>query len=499
MRTLLIAAACLVSALSQNAGLDGLLKLGDGRTHRVSSASPDPNSNGDNLRVKPGETRVLAELTGPGIIRHLWLTFPEARPSWLAKDGGARPDEIVIRFYWDDSTEPAVESPVGDFFAVGFGRRREVRSVPVQVEDGDSYNAFWPMPFRKSAKVTLTNESQKPLNSTYFHLDWEAVAVADDAPYFCAQYRQEFPAVAGRDYLILDAVGRGHYVGCVLSVRSRSPEWFGEGDDCFYIDGEEKPSIRGTGTEDYFLSAWGLKLNSFPYSGTTLLEGGWGHIGQITSAYRWHLNDPVRFQKSLRVTVEHKGWVPGDEKPDGKIHGHTERFDDFATVAFWYQLGQPKRFASLPPAPARVPPVIDVIVDGAALLAGATATNATPSLQAGYDWTPPGQLFVKTESDTAAVDVTFEWTPTDRRAVVLPLTRSYDFGIWRIKLDGEVKVDALDLYAAETHVEEISLGTFAPKPGKHVLRFELAGKNAVSTGRYLGLDSIRLRERQPPR
>src|SRR5262245_17972300 len=141
--------------LGQDPFLDPLTSLGEGRPRRASSASPDADSNRDNLRIPPGETRALAELKGPGVIRHIWITFPEARPGWLAEKGGARPDEIVLRIFWDGAPSPAVESPVGDFFACGFGERREVRSIPVQVEEGDSYNAFWPMPFARSAKVTL--------------------------------------------------------------------------------------------------------------------------------------------------------------------------------------------------------------------------------------------------------------------------------------------------------------------------------------------------------
>jgi len=469
------------------------------RSRRASSTSKDPDSNADNLRVPPGQSHTLCELTGPGVIRHVWLTFPEAAPSWLAKDGGARPDEIVLRIYWDGQEQPAVEAPVGDFFAVGFGERREVKSAPVVVEDGDSYNCFWPMPFFKSAKVTLTNESPRPLNSTYFHVDWEQRALPEKTPYFCAQYRQEHPAGAGKDYVVLQAEGEGHYVGTVLSVRTRSPEWFGEGDDRFYIDGEEVASIQGTGTEDYFLSAWGLKLNSMPYSGTTLLEGGFGHLGQKTTAYRWHVCDPVRFSRSLTVAFEHKGWVPGDEKPDGKVHGHTERFDDFASVAFWYQIGQPKRFTTLPPAADRVPPSLDLVVDGKELLGTAKTDGAQLELQGGWPWTGFGQVFARSSKDGWSVEFTFATKAVPRRELILVLTRSFDYGTFRVLLDGEQKLNDVDLYSAELGRSEFMLGTRDWPEGKHVLRFECTGRNLQSKGLFLGVDSVRLRERLPPR
>lgn len=495
----MLAALVLAVVPSPQQPLDNLLRVEpEVRSRRVASTSPDPNSNADNLRVAPGATHTLCELKGPGIIRHIWLTFPEAAPGWLAKNGGARPDEIVLRIYWDGADKPAVEAPVGDFFACGFGLRREVKSAVVIVEDGDSYNCFWPMAFFASAKITLSNESEKPLNSTYFHVDYEQKALAKDTPYFCAQYRQEFPATKGQDYVVLDAEGCGHYVGTVLSVRTRSPEWFGEGDDRFYIDGEDVASIQGTGTEDYFLSAWGLKANSMPYSGTTVLEGGWGHLGQRTTAYRWHLPDPVHFAKSLKVCFEHKGWVPGDEKPDGKIHGHTERFDDFASVAFWYQLGQPKRFAALPAAKDRVPPNLDVIVEGKELLATAQVDGGSTELQRGPEWTGDGQIFFKAEREGASLLVKFTVGDVGRRELVLPLTRSFDYGTWKLSLDGEAVGRPMDLYDPDTRVGEIAFGT-RDWQGEHTLRFECVGKDARATGCYLGLDSVRLRQRLEPR
>lgn len=493
---LVLLCACAVAPAQ---GLESLIRLGEGRSRRVSSAAKERDSNRDNLRIAPGQSRTLATLRGPGVIRHIWLTFPAARPSWLARGGGAAPDEIVLRIYWDGAEAPAVEVPVGDFFAVGFGYRREVRSLVVQVEEGDSYNCYWPMPFARSARITLQNQSEKPLNSTYFQIDYEEKPLADRTPYFCAQYRQEFPARKGEHYLILDAEGEGHYVGTVLSVRTRSPAWFGEGDERFYIDGEERASIQGTGTEDYFLSAWGLRAHSFPYSGTPLLIGVRQAIGSKLSSYRWHIADPVRFKKSLRMTIEHRGWVEPDEKPDGKRHGNTERFDDFASVAFWYQLGQPRRFTELPPAAARKPPNLDWIVEGKTMLPAAERRGGKLELQKGHGWTGEGQLFFRATEEDSFLEVGFEVPKKEYRALVLPLTRSYDYGIYRILLDGKPLVSRIDLYDAETRVLEKSLGSYTLEPGPHRLRFELCGKNPLSRGYYLGLDSVRLRQRLLPR
>ncbi|MCZ7634705.1 MAG: DUF2961 domain-containing protein [Verrucomicrobia bacterium] len=299
-------------------------------------------SNWDNFRVPPGETHVLLDAQGPGIIQHLWITFLGPEPQAWAKDGSANHQEMLLKIYWDGRERPGVEAPLGDFFANCFGKRREVLSLPVAVEDADSYNCFWQMPFRKSARIEIENQSDKPIGLLYYNVDWLRLeTLPEDTPYFHAHYRQEYPAKSGQDYLVLDTVGKGHYVGTVLAVRSRSPSWFGEGDEKIYLDGETKPSIWGTGTEDYFLSAWGLKTTSTPYFGVPYFDQ-WGIVGGHTSAYRWHIADPIVFQNGIRFTFEHFGWISPDENPDYKSMSWNEREDDYASVAFWYQTGEPQ-------------------------------------------------------------------------------------------------------------------------------------------------------------
>lgn len=253
--------------------LHSLAQIKNGRSKAVSSANIEMNSNADRIRyITPGETKVLADIKGPGAISHIWLTFNEARPNWLEAGGSARPDELVLRMFWDDAKEPAVEAPLGDFFGAGFGERHELRSLPVMVEGGDGYNCYWRMPFYKRAFITITNEGTKNVRSFYYHIDYNEEILPAKTPYFCAQYKNEFPEKVGSDYTILDAIGEGHYIGTVMSVRSRSPFWFGEGDVRVYIDGEKKPSIIGTGTEDYFLMAWGLNQAQYPYFGCTYMS-----------------------------------------------------------------------------------------------------------------------------------------------------------------------------------------------------------------------------------
>jgi hypothetical protein len=488
--------------------LSDLARVQPGRSRAVTSADPDPNSNADRVRyVAPGETKMLADIKGPATIRHIWLTFNEARPNWLEAGGSARPDEIVLRMYWDDSKQPAVEAPIGDFFAAGFGLRREIRSVPVQVEGGDGYNCYWPMPFHKRGLITVTNEGAKNVRSFYYHIDFtEEAGLPDKTAYFCAQYRNEFPEKTGHDYLILDAEGEGHYVGTVMSARSRSPFWFGEGDTKFYVDGDKKPTIQGTGTEDYFLMAWGLNEGLYPYYGCTYMSTDFEDLGTQYCLYRWHIADAVRFTKSLRFEIEHTGWITEDETTTGKVEGHVEREDDMATVAFWYQVGQPKRFTTLPPLAQRLLPNLDITMEGKALLPTAKHSPGALELQKGYDWTGDGQVLFMPADDQPVLEMDFQVEKEQYRGLILRFTYAPEYGVYRVFLDGKnvhqpadyvvgQKIADYDFYSPTLQVKENYLGSFKLAPGKHTLRLECVGRNPLAKGKYVGLDSIRLRER----
>jgi len=481
--------------------LGHLTHLQSGRAYRSSSADPLRSSNRDMRQIQPGAKLVLADIKGTGTIRHIWMTFPAPEPSWLGANGCANHSELVMRMYWDGSDKPAVESPVGDFFAAGFGKRAEVNSMPVMVEGGDAYNCFWIMPFHKSARIEIENQSEKPSGSFYYQVDYALEdALPANTPYFCAQYRQEFPVASDQDYLILDAEGQGHYVGTVLSGRARSPMWFGEGDEKFYVDGDRKPTIQGTGTEDYALNAWGMGTGCYPYFGVTILDGEWEMVGWKTTIYRWHILDPIPFRKSLRVEIEDTGWISEDELAEGVHPGHVERNDDFATVAFWYQIGQPKHYATLPPAKDRILPNIDLIVEGKELLKNSTSAQVNSmSIQEGYYWTGDGQVFINNNMENDGkgywAEFKFDITKEEYRQLTLRMTKSYDFGIYRILLDGKVVRDHYDFYEDGMDIAELNLGQYTLSKGLHTLRFECLGKRGESQGSKLGFDSVRLRER----
>lgn len=457
----------------------------------------DPNSNWDNKNVAPGDTKVLMDEAGPGVITHIWMTFLGPEPQGWAPDGSANHQEMLLRIYYDGSDRPGVEAPVGDFFANAFGERREVISIPVVVEDADSYNCFWHMPFRESVRIEVVNQSDKPISLLYYNIDWiRKDALPPDTPYFYAQYRQEYPVEQGSDYVILDTEGKGHYVGTVLSVRTRSPAWFGEGDEKIYIDGEEKASIWGTGTEDYFLSAWGLKTTSTPYFGTPNFDQ-WGIVGGHTSAYRWHVVDPIVFNTGIRVTIEHYGWISPDENPDYRSNSWNERQDDYSSVAFWYQQGTPTFNARAPDAAERALPSLDRVIHAVDATTDDTHGQGAAEVQhlLGYD---KGQILYKPDgAENAWLEIPFTIDEQEPVRLLLNMTRSYDFGRYRATLNGVPLGGVLDFYNAETDSWEYHLLDFWPDPGDYVLRLECVGRNPASTGTWLGVESVRLRERRP--
>ncbi len=495
--------------------LDDLTRWEEGRSMCVSSAAkgpdgrPDPAVNNDNhWRVEPGATVTLADLKGPGVVSHIWVTiyhYQSVRPGW-APDGRANPQEVLVRMYWDDRENPDVEAPLSDFCAACFGKRIDVKSVPVVTEDGDSYNCYWRMPFQKSARIEIINQSDKPIMLLYYAIDWiKKKSLPKDTMYFCAQYRQEYPVQGDPDqpdneYLILDAQGRGYYVGTVLAVRTRSPDWFGEGDIRISIDGESQPSIWGTGTEDYFLSAWGQKECVTPYFGTPYVNHKNRDVGQMSCCYRWHIRDPIVFSKSIRVAIETMGWLNADENPERESRAYGQRQDDYASVAFWYQLGPTKKFAEPTTAAQRKLPSIERVAvwakdrrkDGNRGKGSIRLSTAVKNETAG------GLVRFTPESpEEAWMEYSFEVKRKEPLRLILVLERSINSGIYQPFLNGVKLAKPLDLYSEEAELHEFQIMDFWPQPGQYTLRLESAGRNPDANGNVLGVNSLRLRERRP--
>lgn len=301
----------------------------DGYAKRISSWDRT-GANNDNIQIYPGETVTLADIQGAGIIRHIWITTN-------SEENEAR--TLVLRMYWDGSDTPAVEVPLGDFFGVGNGMRANVYSWPITVVSrGRARNCWWQMPFAKAARITITNEGTETQSAFYYHIDYLALPKPPATrERFYAQYRQAYPADSSDNYVILETTGSGHYMGVVMSVEATKPQWWGEGDELIIVDDCEP--IRGTGTEDYFCDAWGIRESATLWHGCPVSEG-FREAGLRTSMYRFHILDPIPFRRRISVSIEHGSG--------------NNRADNLSSVAFWYQIPPSSPFPPLPPVEERL-------------------------------------------------------------------------------------------------------------------------------------------------
>ncbi len=318
-------------------------------------------ANADARTIAPGATLTLLDTDGPAVVSHIWVTIASGDPSHLKA--------LVLRMYWDGESTPSVETPIGDFYGLGLGSYFLYESIPLSVGGDKAMNCYFPMPFQKHARITVTNEGAQKTNAFYFNIDYRVYPkpLPSDQLYFHAQYRQAAPAngwtnewkengdpaVNDRknlngdgNYVWMEATGRGHFVGVTMSVLQNQDGWWGEGDDMFFVDGEALPSINGTGSEDYFLGAWGFGDHAFAYGLYGAPVKGEEKAGARTSVYRFHLDSPITFTKSLRATIE---------------HGHANhRSDNFFSVAYWYQTEPHATFPVLPALEQRIPKIIAV-------------------------------------------------------------------------------------------------------------------------------------------
>lgn len=271
-----------------------------------------------NLPAKSHTT--IARIDGPGVIQHIWMTV----------DSKAYRD-CIIRMYWDDEQSPSVESPLGDFFAAGHGVSYKLNSLMVTVNPKGGLNSYWPMPFRRNARITIENQSPEAVPFFFYQITYAVEPVAEEQGRFHAKWHRSTTRRESPEHVIIDGIrGQGHYVGTFIAWEQLSNGWWGEGEVKFYIDGDTtNPTICGTGTEDYFGGAWGFEDTfSTPFLGYPYSRKEQGEIPKH-SMYRWHVPDPVRFASSLRVTVQALGWWP-----TGKYQPLN---DDIASVAYWYQ------------------------------------------------------------------------------------------------------------------------------------------------------------------
>ncbi len=368
--TLIVAGALAVSMANAE---DLSLALLKNYTQERISSFDRTGGNDDGGRqnpIKPGETRTIGDVQGPGVVTHMWFTIATPEHYHLKK--------IVLRMYWDGETLPAVEAPIGDFFGLGLGEYFLYESGPLSVGSQKALNCYFPMPFRKSAKITVTNEGAQPIGAFYYNIDWQKHrSLPADAAYFYAEYRQAVPTPGwtsdwklnsdpavdrkpnldgAANYVILETEGKGHYVGVTHSILQNQGDWWGEGDEMMFIDDRSKPKITGTGSEDYYLGAWcyggcgispfGTSYPKFAYQRSGNPVNGGDNRGSKWMVYRFHTDSPVPFEKYFKMTIE---------------HGHANhRSDNFYTVAYWYQQGPHRLRKPLPPVAERLPRMVNV-------------------------------------------------------------------------------------------------------------------------------------------
>jgi Protein of unknown function (DUF2961) len=298
------------------------------------------------VEIKAHTTFTIAEINGPGSIQHIWMT-----PTGVWRNS-------IIRFYWDDEKQPSVEAPVGDFFGMGWNQYAPLRSLAVCVNPGSAFNCYWPMPFRKKCRITMENIDNSSM-MLYYQVDYILTEVPSDAAYFHAQFRRVNPLPEKSVFVLLDGVqGHGQYVGTYLAWGVHNNGWWGEGEIKFYMDGDtDYPTICGTGTEDYFCGSYDFdtkqknangieevrytEFNSL-YSGLAQVLRGDGqyNVSQRFGLYRWHITDPIRFEKNLRVTIQALGWRSGGR--------YLPLQDDIASTVFWYQTEPHASYPTLP-------------------------------------------------------------------------------------------------------------------------------------------------------
>lgn len=484
----------------------------EGDARRASSGLFDPESNRDPYHLRGGQRRILADLEGPGEIRHIWFTISSRDRRY--------PRNLVLRIYYDHSKTPSVETPIGDFFVAGNGMRANVSSKPIETSSyGRALNCYWRIPFKRHCRIEAHNQGQERM-TVYFQGDWLKLdSLPSDVLYFHARYRQEYPAKPFSPYTVFEGEGEGQYVGTVFSSQNTVASWFGEADDRFYVDGEEEPSIVGTGTEDYFNDAWNLRLTSNQRVGTTICEVK-GEERRIT-AYRWHIDDPIPFKKSLKFEIERRSFTAITDPKTGKrmLYDFKYRPDYWSSVSYWYQKGIARPLWEFPSAEERLLPEVWVepawIVDQVRASEGMKPrrlSNRTCNLKQFF--------FMKNDSLGSWVEFPLRLPKRGSYAASIFPNLFQDRGVWKITLRGpdaveiilDPGVDCFDNYLSrkENYPEnaqhgttrEIKLGTHHLNAGDYWIRFTCVGANPQTrdprTGEFgkgmsLGLDAINFR------
>jgi len=440
------------------------------RLYQISSYDTTGGNN-DRISLQPGETAVIAQLQGPGVITRIWVTIDSRDPYFLRR--------IVLRMYWDHEKNPSVEAPIGDFFGTGFEYRQYISRFVGMTSGG--YYCYFPMPFNRFARIEVENQTGQEVYAFYYQIDYQQLdePLPKDVAYFHAWWNREIRTVPEKNYLVLEAHGRGHFVGMNLSMQSyRRSLWFLEGDEMVYVDGETFPSVYGTGTEDYFTAGWYFNRGEFaaPYHGLILKDDSLGRI----AAYRFQVGDAIPFRKSLRFTIEHG-------------HANSE-VADYSSTAYWYQKEPHQPFPPMLKATLRIP--LRVAVPPGALEAeslkpiGAVHSRVEDMSDYGPDWSGMKQLRVEPAGKNNHFVLNVPAGEEPRYHVILYYTCGPDYGEVDIFYDGK-KVGAISGYRPEVFPGGgLRLNDLRVHDGRLPLHFVISGKARKATGYAVGLDAL---------
>lgn len=430
--------------------------------------------NNDRINIHSGNTAVLADVEGPGVITRIWVTIDSRDPYFLRR--------ILLRIYWDGEENPSVETPIGDFFGNGFQYTHYYSAFAGMTSGG--YFCYLPMPFNKSARIEVVNQTGEEVYAFYYHIDYQKLEepLDKDIAYFHAQWRRDIRTNNNENYLILDAEGEGHFVGVNMNMQPyKNSYWYLEGDEMIYVDGEQFPSVYGTGMEDYFTSGWYFKNGEYsaPYHGLIMKDDSTNRI----VAYRYHIGDAVPFKKSIKVTIE---------------HGHAnEEIADFSSTAFWYQMEPHKKFEKIPNGNLRIP-LRATIPNGLY-----EAENIKPSdcnlqfnvedmSEYGPEWSGLKQLSVKGEKENDMFSLNIPESEENAYNITLFYTTGPNYG--DVEIFNELnKIGVFSGYNKDVMPGgKIELPNVKSGKDNTKLSIKISGKDKKSSGYAVGLDGFKL-------
>ncbi|MBL7138150.1 MAG: DUF2961 domain-containing protein [Bacteroidales bacterium] len=435
------------------------------------ASTDSTGQNNDRITIAPGATATILNVTGPGIITRIWFTVDSRDPNFLRK--------LVLKMYWDDETEPSVNVPFGDFFGCGFEYRPYISQYLGMTSGG--YICYFPMPFEKSAKIQVVNETSQEIYAFYYQINYFKLEGYLDRSvgYFHAYWNRDIRTDYDSNYTILKADGRGHVVGVNLQMQSYDGSLaFLEGNEVVYVDGEKKPSIVGTGTEDYFSSGWYFNQGEFagPFHGLILKDDSLGRI----SAYRLNIMDPIPFRRHILFTIE---------------HGHDNQvIADYSSTVYWYQMEDHFVFPELPKAGNRVPlkqitPNSLIEAEDLSLSLAGIPTEVVDVSELSPDWSGGKHLLFRSDSGSV-ITINLERMFESEYRIDLYFSKGPDYGNIEIYRQQEM-LGRFDGYAPQLQAGgKITLNNIAPAYGKISLRLNVTGKAPASSGYLLGFDGV---------